>query len=258
MKFSCKTKTKLTFLGVFILSFCFPELRAQDRVEVKSFAARLYKDYVNQINVVVFNSTDSADHYGYKLHALANGADLNYQQEDDYPAIKMFVLPHQASGYIHFYLEKQGRFYHANDSILFDAIKANPNDELFQQTMGITKENPGNKLASMKTFVLPQGVKVSNSDFELDGVDFYNGFHKRNKYIKVRVRSLFIKDINGVKQYVRQNSMANKFEFRSSDLKIRESGRNTFYIAPIKQNRGRYEVYLNNKKVTEGSFSILD
>lgn len=246
----------LLFLGISVLP---AQAQNLERVEVKCYNVTLYNGYVNQVLAVAFNPKDTADHYGYKLHAVANGASLNYEQDYNYLSLKLFVLPNQTRGYIHFYLEKQGRFFHVSDSILFNAVKANPDDELFQRVMGISKENPGNKLKSVKNFEAPKGANTVNSDFELDGFDVNYGTLERNKFIKVRVRPLVTAVMNGQKYYVRQDSDIGKIEIRSIDLRIKEAGKNTFYVMPATQKTGgRYEVYLNNKKISDGSFTIRD
>lgn len=250
---------KLVLISSLLLGIGVMQAKAQnpDRVEVKCYSVTLYNGYVNEMNIVAHHAKDTADHYGYKLHAVANGASVNYEPDFDYPALKLFVLPNQTRGYIHFYLEKQGRFYHVSDSILFNAVKANPDDEMFQRVMGITKENPGTKLKAVKNFILPTGAKIVNSDFELDGVDFSNGALERGKYIKIRMRPMVIAVMNGQRFYVPQPSNARKLEIRSADLKIKEAGKNIFYVMPVTQKMGgRYEVYLDNKKVSDGSFTI--
>jgi sulfur transfer complex TusBCD TusB component (DsrH family) len=249
----------LKYVAILVLPFAVSvsNLDAQDvdRVAVNGFNVRLYLGYVNQANITLFNLKDTVNLEDYTLHAVAEGAEIDYEKGS--LSAKFSVLPNKREGYIHFYLEKGGVYHQAKDSIYFKAIKPNPNDDMFKRNMGISKEHPGNKLKSVKHFVLPGNAKVIDSDFELDGYDV--DFLERNRMFKIKIRSFVTKVIDGNKYSAHQTRNPGDFEIRSADLKIRNMGKETFYISPgTEKSGGRFEVYLNNKRVSEKSFSILE
>jgi hypothetical protein len=240
-------------LAALFLQLSFYNLHAQnaDRVDVNGFNVRLYLGYVNEMNVTLFSLTDTLKLDDYILHAQAQGAEIDYEKGN--VAARFLVLPRQSEGYIHFYLEKKGIFYHARDTLFFKAIKPNPDTDDFKMVMS----NPVNKLNTVKHFLLPKNPKIINSDFELTGLDVYS--LERNKMFKVRIWPFYAKVIDGNKYYARQTRNVGDFEIRSGDLRIEKIEKNTFYISPTtKKLGGQFEVYLNNKKVTDKSFLISE
>ncbi len=251
------SNSALKYVAFLVMQFgiAISNLSAQDRVAVNGFNVRLYLGYVNLANITLFSLKDTVNLDDYTLHAVAEGAEIDYEKGS--VSSKFSVLPNKSEGYIHFYLEKKGVYYHAKDSIYFKAIKPNPNDGMFKRNMGISKEHPGNKLNTLNHFVLPKNARVIESEFELDGYDGY--FLERNKMFKVKVRPFVTKVMDGNKYYAHQTRNLGDFEIRSADLKIKKVGNDTFYVSPSTEKLGgQFEVYLNNKKVSEKSFSIFE